>query len=336
MIFTQDAVAQIKNRDGKNVFSKLGIDMGFMGVVGFGFLGTATAVTPLVAVASIAMLVKLPSIIRGISYVKNDVETFIPEYRLLLKNKYLKNTYENQFKKLAVDYIENSETVLEKRFKAEFLTEWLHSTEVYTFELNKSGFSGYCTNLKNDLIEAGLYKDRTGPSNEIDTGVIFGGYCENDEYAKIQRKVFEDFKDEGMVGSLIIKGGNAQHLDGLLALQDYRLTYADQKIIQEFINLPASNFIEKYKSNDISGSYFTKDSSVLISNNLTSQSRDRLDIAGSLLAVGEKIKSIQNYVKQNSTKLKEPPVSVYSGFFIDMDILSERYKSLLQKPSLKF
>lgn len=326
MIFTEKAVSEIKNKDGKSVFSKLGLDLGTMGWLGMGAVGGVMGgIAPLTAVASVGLLMKLPGVIRGISYVKNDVETFIPEYRMLLKDKYLKGHYEEQFKKLAIDYIENSESLLEKRFKAEFITEWLHSSQIYTFELKKSGFAEYSSNLKKTLIEQKQYDDRVAPTEEVDTGVTFGGYCEKDDYSSLQRKVYENFKDEGIVGNLIIRGGGSSHIDGLLALQDYSLTEVDQKVILEFLNLTPKEYVDKYMDKKISGIYFNQNSVELFSTYWKQDSPDKVIIANSILGVGHKLVEIQKYIKENNISLNESPVSTHAGFNVDLNVLTESF-----------
>lgn len=335
MIFTEDSVKDIK-KESAQTFNKLQKDVGTSFALGVGVIVAAASGTlPIAALASIGLVGKIPNVIRGVKLIKNDVETFIPEYRALLKDNFLKSHYEEQFKKLAVDYIENSENLLEKRFKAEFITEWLHSSQIYSFELKKSGFAEYSLNLRKDLLQNGAYSDRTNPTLELDTGVTFGGYCENDAYVKIQRKVFEDFKDEGIVGNLIIRGANAQHLESLLALQDYKLTDADKSVINRFFNMSAEDFIKGYKQEKLSGSYFTTESVSLITNSLNMNTRDSLDIAGSVLAVGYKIDEINKYLTKNKIKVNESPVTAHEGFAIDMEILSENYKSLAQQAAAK-
>lgn len=336
MIFTEDSVKNTKRETGSEVFGKLQKDVGTTLVLGAGaIVAAASGTLPLAAIASIGLAGKIPAVLRGVKFVKNDVETFIPEYRALLKDKKMKPFYEEQFKKLAVDYIESASTSLEKRFRGEFIAEWLHSSQVYSFELKKSGFAEYSQNLKTRLVIEGDYKDRPNPTVEIDTGVTFGGYCEDDRKSEIQRKVFEDFKGEGIVGNLIIRGANAAHLESLLALQDFVLTEADKSVLNKFFNMSPEDYIKGYKDEKFSGVYFTSRSSDLVTSQLNIQSRDSLDIAGSVLAIGYKVREIEGYMKANNIKLSESPVTTHEGFDIDLDILSENYQSLAAQFSQK-
>lgn len=324
MIFNPDKVNEVKAQDSESKMKVLKIKMGVMGALGISAVASAATLNaPVFAVASIGMITQLPFVLNNLRYLKNEASTSVPEYRFMLKDKAMAPLYEDQFSKLAIDYVDSSKSLLEKRFKMEFLSEWLQSRDIYAFELKKSGFCEYSMNLKKELVKNGQYEDRPLEGANVDKGVTFGGVCESDKYSSMQRDIFlKDFASEGIVGSLLIKGASQANITEFLSLQDYQLTEKDKQIVFDFLSMSEKDYLSDYKKNKVSSVSITPESLSLVETGVKMGNEDGLNLAEAILAIAKKSERIRLvYVKNNPGKA-ENPVSSYNNLETDMVILN--------------
>lgn len=320
MIFNLEKVNDLKAENTRSALKTLKVNMGIAGAFGCGIAASAASLNvPLATIASIGFISKLPVIINGFKYLSQEASTVIPEYRFMLKNKKTSPIYENQFASLVKSYVEDSNSLIEKRFKMEFLNEWLHARDIQVRELKSSGLCEYSINLKNNIKKYGLNEDAPLENKSMDAGVVFTGICENDDYAKMQRDLYiRDFIKEGIVGSLLIKGASEDNVLEFLSLQDYKLTEKDKEIINEFLNMSEKEYLNGVKSDRFCSIDVNESTISLIDTGLKMSNEDGKEIASLLFKICQKAeKSRLLYMKENPGKA-ENPVSTHRTFVTDM------------------
>lgn len=337
MIFNPEKVNEVKAEEAQSKLKVLKVNVGVAGAFGIGAAASAMTLNiPLMAIASVGFISKLPSILNGFTYFKNEASNAIPEYRFMLKNKKTAPVYEGQFAKLTKAYIEESDSLLEKRFKMEFLSEWLHARDVYVRELKESGLCEYSINLKKNLVKFGLNEDRPLENTSMDSGVVFGGVCENDDLARMQREIYvKHFSNEGIVGSLMIKGASKENILEFLALQDYKLTEKDNLIVDSFLKLTEKEYLDGVKNDKLCSIDVNENTMSLIGTGLKMNNQDGKEIAELLIKIAQKAEKVRLlYVKENPGKA-ENPVSTHRTFNTDIVLMEATlYESSKKKNKL--
>lgn len=329
MIFRAEKLEELKNETSSDIFKILKVNTGISCVLGaVAGISAIAGNIPILAFASIGMISKFPNILNGFKYLENEAKSVLPEYRVLLKDKKMRAYYEDQFAKLSIDYIDNSSTELEKRFKTEFLTEWLHVRDIYMLELKKSGLTEYSINLQSNLKKSGLYEDRTIANVDYDMGVTFGGLCNNDNYSRLQKQIYaKDFINEGIVAGMILKGATSNALEDFLALQDYKLTKNDIQIIETFVKMDNKEFVKSYQSEKLSSINITQKSMEMIETGLKMNNKDGLKLAEMIIKMMNKADEVQKFYKKNNPSNANNPVSIYPNFKTDLMLFSQQLKS---------
>jgi hypothetical protein len=200
--------------------------------ISLGLSAAATTIEPAIALLIPFVAIHVISDVVGVELFLNDHKKEKWFTSNIFKKK-LNNWFEN--------YIKNSETLTEQKYKAIFFSLWLKHKEI---PLNDLIDSQQIKNLAEELLvnkETVYYLPNAFQDNvpyatkltkkEINLEKFLEEDKKNPRKINIAKKVYEEFSHMGLAAKLFVTGKDFSHL---LYLQDYKFSDDDYELIKKF------------------------------------------------------------------------------------------------------
>jgi hypothetical protein len=206
----------------------------FLGV-GIGAVA-ATTMSPLFMVMTVGAMTPLLTDVIGI-------KLLVSKKGFVHKTSFLYKPFKKMMKKWIDNYIENSDSLTEKKYKVACLSLWVQHKEL---DLNQIGDLSMFRALSEELDAKNerkaifplfhmFYKDQLDTKNQYGVEATIDSFLNADKYEpekiEIAKKVYSEYSNLGIAAENFL---NRNNFEGPLKLQDYKLTPQDYEVIKQY------------------------------------------------------------------------------------------------------